>query len=239
MELALAWCREGAPAPPAELLAALSGTPLRDFAAVDAFPEWETPLDKAKGGTRNHDLLAVGWGGDGRPGVVGIEAKAGEPFGNDALAAYLDKNSSRAGSRIPYRIALLVEAVTGQSLELPRDQARLDAALGQIGYQLFTATVGTVIEAGRRNVDCAVMAVHEFVSSGWSRTRLKNQVEAHRQLSSFIEILRANCGGPPGNAPLSPGAAVGPFQLHATEFCPGGVDLYICHVVTDLDGPRT
>lgn len=232
MELARAWCRAGSPSPPSELLDALASTPFDDFRPWDVFAEWETPLDDIKGDTRSHDLIAVGRT-IGGSGLLSVEAKAGETFGKSSLTEHLSR--AGRGSRIPDRIALLVEAITGQRLDLPGEADKIPLELRDLGYQLFTATIGTVIEAGRRNCSEAALVIHELISADWKPDRSARREQTHRELAAFVAALGSFCSNPADpTVELAVGGSFGPFALHPTRFTPGGIDLYLAHVVTKL-----
>jgi hypothetical protein len=155
-EQAKAWLRSGRPQMPRELWSALSVL-APDADEVYGRPEHTTRLDKFSR-ARQHDLF----GCLRRDGVmttaVGIEAKACEDF--DGTVG--DRASAAAPSKKRARCNLLSRALFGREV-LDEDSGEvLNADLGAHGYQLWTAAVGTIIEAQKRDLPRAVLIVHQF-----------------------------------------------------------------------------
>ena len=120
-------------------------------------PEHDTKLDRYGKG-RQHDLLAC-VRRQGEPIlVVGIEAKACEDF--DGVVT--DRAASAPPSNKRARCNLLAQALFGKEVLDETTGEVLDERLGNQGYQLWTAAVGTIIEAQRRRVDRAALIVHQF-----------------------------------------------------------------------------
>lgn len=209
------------PAPPAELLAALaSHADTSAFTAWEAQPEHVTTFDDAGGEGRNHDLVVVGAAAGGAT-LLGVEAKAGEPFG-DTVAAVLAAGTAKAGSKLPRRVDLLLEALGA------RPTPERPPPLAERAYQLLTATVGTVVEAGRRHCEQAVVVVHEFRPERPSAKLLAQLDEAQADLDAFV----AHLSGTPGH--VAAGQTLGPFALTPTRFVPDGVRLYVAKVRTEV-----
>src|SRR5207247_898036 len=124
---------------------------------VVAKPEHRTALDKFSG-PRHHDLLAVGLLGGTPQYVVGVEAKACESF--DRLVK--DRSAAAPPSRKRMRCNLMARALFGHDVLDEATGEVLDEELGEHGYQLWTAAVGTIIEAGKEGVEGAVLVVHQF-----------------------------------------------------------------------------
>lgn len=157
-EQAKAWLRSAAPAVPEELSQALGQLGLGDVDEVFARPEHVTQLDHYGEG-RHHDLFACARQEGTTQFVVGVEAKACEDF--DGIVA----DRARAGppSNKRARCNLLSCALFGRPVLDGTTGATLDQRLAAHGYQLWTAAVGTIIEAQRRSVHDAVLVVQQFV----------------------------------------------------------------------------
>ena len=91
--------------------------------------------------------------------VVGVEAKACEGF--DGVVG--DRASAAPPSKKRARCNLLSARLFGRDVFDEHSGAILDEPLSRHGYQLWTAAVGTIIEAQAREQDRAVLLVHQFV----------------------------------------------------------------------------
>jgi hypothetical protein len=159
-EQAKAWLRSGIPRVPEELWTAVAGL-VGEVDEIYGRPEHLTSLDRFRGGPRHHDMLACTRRNGkmvGVVGVVGVEAKACEDFdgtvGDRAKAAPPSKKRARCN--------LLARALFGREVMDGEAGYPLDQGLASHGYQLWTATVGTIIEAQKRGVDQAIVVVHQF-----------------------------------------------------------------------------
>lgn len=125
-------------------------------------PEAETRFPSkvyGTGGPRNHDLLITS-----ENIVVGVEAKVSEPF--DKKISERKKNAS---NNLLKRIEGFADLLYGERRPDNFDDLR---------YQLFSATVGTIIEANNRNVDNAIMLVIVFEGNGVDKEKdYKKNVE--------------------------------------------------------------
>lgn len=160
-EQAKAWMRNGAPTVPAEILAALRDAGVDDLESLIAYPEHETLLDRfgrGRKGNRNHDLLAIAKRASGGTVVIGIEAKACEDF-DGVIAAHA---IVPAPSKKPHRANLLLRALFGRDACDVDTRTVVDADLAAHAYQLWTATVGTLIEAAKHEAQLAILIVHQF-----------------------------------------------------------------------------
>jgi hypothetical protein len=225
-ESAKAWlCRQGHPAVPAEILAALRAAGTSDIQSMIVRPELETRLDgfgpRGKG-NRNHDVLAIGTRSTGGKVVIGIEAKACEDF--DGVVGTRAVTSGRSNK--PARLNLLSRALFGQDVCDVEKRVVLNADLASHGYQLWTAAVGTLIEADKHQAEMAVFIVHQFFPDpldapppgdrrDWA-TALANNDEA---FTSFVAAL-----------------AEGDATSHKTEFVRGGIPLRVHKAIGPL-GP--
>jgi hypothetical protein len=155
-EQAKAWLRVGQPRMPDELHSAVSHF-VPDADEVHGRPEHQTRLDKYSR-ARQHDLFACLRRDGVMTAAVGIEAKACEGFDGTVGARAAAKPPSKKRARCN----LMARALFGHEVLDEESGEVLDAALGAHGYQLWTAAVGTVIEAQRRGLPRAVLIVHQF-----------------------------------------------------------------------------
>jgi hypothetical protein len=207
-ELARAWFPDtGRPNFPPELKALLESNPAtRNFHLSIALPELRSHFDR-HGRPSNIDLLLVGSCNRKRT-VVGIEAKADEPFSEHQIGAYRDaKKSKPKPSNVPARIDGICTALFGGTFEeKPR--------LRDLWYQLLSGLAGTLAEAKRRGATQCVFAVHQFNSSRLNRKKLAVSEEAYRR---FVEAL----GLTGTSAKQLDATLVGPFTVHSpTDFLP-------------------
>jgi hypothetical protein len=155
-EQAKVWLATGGPAVPAEWWDAI-GPFAGDADAVIAWPEHETRLDRFAR-ARQHDLLAELRRDGEVVAVVGVEAKACEPF--DGLVG--DRGPVAPPSKQRPRCNLLARALFGRPVFDEEDGTVLDEGLAGHGYQLWTAAVGSILEAQARGLSEAVLVIHQF-----------------------------------------------------------------------------
>jgi hypothetical protein len=160
-EQAKAWSRSGSLAVPDELWSAMSDLVLGGADEIYARPEHVTRLDSYSR-ARQHDLFACVRRKGETVLVVGVEAKACETF--DGVVA--DRATAAAPSKKRARCNLLSAALFGREVLDEETGAVLDEGLSRHGYQLWTAAVGTIIEAQQRGVGQALLLVQQFVPSG-------------------------------------------------------------------------
>ncbi len=188
LELARAWCRGTSPCQPRERVETLEKHPLTlGFEAWDVVPELVTPLP-FPGEGRNHDIAAIGVV-DVVPTFVGVEAKAGERFG-DKTVGDCWRNKVGSKSKVPHRVAAMLDLLTGDQPD-PGDPGALDPAIGDRGYQLLTASAGTVLEARRRHCQRAVLLIHEFRPKVPSQKLATELSDAQDDLDNFVDWLSA------------------------------------------------
>lgn len=220
-EQAKAWLRPGSPALPDELRSAIVGLVDGEVDELHGRPEHTTKLDNYSR-ARQHDLFGCARRDGATVLVVGIEAKACESF--DGIVA--DRAAASAPSKKRARCNLLSRALFGREVLDEQSGAILDESLSRHGYQLWTAAVGTVIEAQERGVGDAVLLVHQFVprdvgvaglagdKRDWSSALAAN-AEA---FDSFANELRA-AGS----------------KSHETEFLQSGTTLHVLKVESIID----
>ena len=157
-EQAKAWSRCGAPTVPDELWLAIAKLAPSEVDEVYGRPEHRTKLD-SYGRDRQHDMFACARWRGATVLVVGIEAKACESF--DGIVA--DRARFGPPSKKRARCNLLAQALFGREVIDEETGDILDDGLSRHGYQLWTAAVGTIIEAQQRGVDEAALVVQQFV----------------------------------------------------------------------------
>lgn len=211
-ELAKAWCHAAGPAVPSEVCAVLGSSPLAGFEITLAKPEHQTRFDALPGGARNHDLLLLGRRGDEKL-IVGVEAKAGEPLDATVAEKYERAMKARADgttTNLPERILALVEALFGKRLGE-------HVGLGELRYQLLTATAGTLVEAKAEGATAAVLLIHEF-----GRPAREGALSAAQAaIAGFLAWLGAT------TAVAEVGVLYGPFMIHGGGRIPADIPFYV------------
>jgi hypothetical protein len=179
-ETARAWL-DGLPAPPPEFRDLLLSHPdLAGTTVERAEPEALLRFDDASG-SRNADMAL--WAKDERgPVAITVEAKADEPFDapvaetfSKALERLLERPASAGVARIVHLTESLFRAKeAGQS------------RIGDLGYQLPTATAGTLANASEIGAAKAVLVIHEFVTI---ETSAKKLAANHADLAAFVKRM--------------------------------------------------
>lgn len=214
-ELAKAWFKTGRPEVPQELEALFkSCSSTKDLVIDVGIPEMKISLDNFRGETRNSDLILLGYVGNIRT-LVGIEAKADEPFAS-VIQEHLRANLGTR-SNIPNRINLL----SRQIFDSP-----IDEELGQLRYQLLHGLAGTLIEAKNKKATQAVFVVHEFISSK------VYQDKVDRNNADFEKFVHAFPGWK--EASIRAGVLVGPIRVPGGKFVPGDIPILIGKATTNL-----
>ena len=219
-EQAKAWLRSGSPAVPPELWEALSRFARGDVDEFYARPEHTTRLDKYSR-ARQHDLLGCIRRQKQTRLVVGVEAKACENF--DGVVA--DRASAAPPSKKRARCNLLSRALFGRDVidELTGDI--LDEPLSHHGYQLWTAAVGTIIEAQTRKQDRTVLVVHQFVPRDLTKAKAAGDVR------NWASALGANATAVDAFVGLSKPLG---GHLHETDFVRAGTALDVVKVESTI-----
>lgn len=211
-ELARAWFRSGRASVPAELYHALAER-FGGFEVTVAKPEHVTRFDAFPGGARNHDLLLLLRRGAEQV-VVGIEGKAGESLDATVIAKYERAMRGRddgATTKLPERVLGLVEGLFGKRLGE-------HVGLGEVRYQLLTASAGTLVEAKAHGASSAVVLIHEFGRP----TREGALSEAQVAIAGFISAFEVEAP-----AAAAVGALYGPLPVRGTDRIPADIPLYI------------
>lgn len=221
MELARAWLRGGGKALPAEVASVIEGHP--DFGPIFDWhgePEAKLPFDRFAGEPRNTDILVIARDQHG-PLVLAVEGKADEPFG----ASVADTLSDAVERRIANPRSKGVDRVVQLGIALFGEPRRGDPRIGELRYQLLTATAGAVCEAERRGIDRAILLIHEFVTQ---KTRDEKHKLNAADLDRFLQRLSR------GSVRSAGPGMLGPFDLPGTPLVSKAVRFYVGKVVEDI-----
>ncbi|MBO4531847.1 MAG: hypothetical protein J5767_14550 [Paludibacteraceae bacterium] len=141
-------------------------------------PEAKVSLGEgfSRGGCRNHDLLMIG----NKDCVISVEVKVDESFDKkwiDALNEQKEKNEEKKT-----RAYLLRKYLTnGKNVDVD-----------DIGYQLFTATRGTINSAIKEKKDKCIFLVIVFDGNILPEERHKEKVQKnHEDFVKFCEVIGA------------------------------------------------
>jgi hypothetical protein len=215
-EQAKAWLRPGSPAAPEEVWSVLSEFVDGEVEGIHGRPEHQTKLD-SYGRQRQHDMLACVRRDGQMVLVAGIEAKACEDFGG----LVKDRAGAAPPSKKRARCNLLARALFGRDVFDEETGAVLDEDLASHGYQLWTATVGTMVEAQSRGLDEAVVIVHQFkpadidaAAAGGDKRAWKNALAGN---SEAFDAFKADL------------QAAG-SKSHQTDFVQAGTTIHLCKV---------
>lgn len=213
-ELAKAWFRTGRAAAPDELLALLGSAAISKGAAITiALPEHRTAFDTYPGGKRQHDLFLQLRDETNNTIVVGIEAKVSETL-DARVIEKLDEARAKfdigESTNLAARVEELLLAILGRSIAD-------DVKLGQLRYQLLTATAGLLVEAASRQAHAAILVVHDLSSTGRAHdvfTPTQLDVSDFTFALGATELLRA-------------GRMAGPFKIPGGGRIPSNIPLYV------------
>lgn len=135
-----------------------------------------------RGGPRNHDLLMLG-----KNCVIGIEAKVSETF--DANWGDVQKEQREKQGNDNIRALALKEFLTP------------DKNVDDIGYQLFTATRGTMVSAMKAGYKNAILLIIVFegditLNEGEADKKYKNTVNKNNEdFCNFLSAINADGSG--------------------------------------------
>lgn len=130
------------------------------------------------GGSRNHDLLMIG-----KDCVIGVEAKVSESF--DKEIHEVKSKSETRKHRADKLIGFLV-------------REKSDDKINKLGYQLFTATRGTMCSAEESRVKKAVFLVIVFTGDIDKEKELDYNVRCdknNKDFNAFLECVNADENG--------------------------------------------
>ena len=222
-ELARAWLDAGAETLPDEVSTALAAHPaFGTIVAWDAEPERKLRFDQFRGEPRNTDLLVVARDQHGEY-VIGVEGKADEPFAEtvaDTLSAALERTLQNPNSNGIARVEQLARALFGGE---PFPGC---AKVGDLRYQLLTASAGILCEAERRDLNRALLLVHEFITA---KTDDKLRQRNAADLNAYLKRLSRGAV-----MSLREGEIGGPIFVPAIPLLTSSVALYVGKVVRDL-----
>jgi len=233
-EVAKAWYgSEGSVAVPPDLQSLLnSNATLGQLRVATVIPELPTPLGDVPAGPRRHDLVLLASASEGRPTLIGVEAKTDEAFdepvavrvaqARKAAATAAEEKRSFNSAQIP-RIERLARTLFGRPALLVDGSP--EPEIGALPYQLLAAAAGTLIEANTRGAEQAIFVVHAFHSERLDRDRLAANDAGYAR---FLAAL-------PGGTALSPsyGLLHGPLRIPGGEGVPE-MPLYVGIIATEL-----
>ena len=143
-----------------------------------AEPEARVSFDDL-GEPANLDVLVHSEDENG-PVVIGVEAKADEPFGSTIKKTLAAAQKRLAGNPRSKGVERILGLATIFGLDLNRRE------ILELRYQLLTLTVATVAEARRQSAQRAIVIVHEFVSA---LTKAEYRARNARDLEVFLETV--------------------------------------------------
>jgi hypothetical protein len=214
-ELAGSWFRTGTAQPPSELVSLLRGAFGSEIVFDEAVPECTVELDAYRGETRNCDLVVI-CQQDKQRMAISVEAKADEPFGSSTVGEYYDEKQG-SNSNVPKRIEQLSSALFGRT---PDEQIR------KLRYQLVHSAAASLIEARSRGAGIAIFLVHEFISTGLSFPKLKqNADDWDTFVRAFPELA---------DAKVQRSQILGPVRVPGGEYVGTSIPLYFGKLLTQL-----
>lgn len=148
----------------------------------EAETELKSAIDMGISGPRNHDLLMIG----SKDCVIGLEAKVSESFGNNTIGEEWIKADTK--NKKEKRIPGLVQFITNNTYT---NFSGVPDRIKSLMYQLFTATVGTIIEAKKRGKKNALVLVLVFTGnvdkeSGYNDKMKQNQSDFEAFVQEFF-----------------------------------------------------
>lgn len=231
-ELGWSWMESGEPAVPGVLIQLLdSHQATRGSIIRSGITEHETVLPFGNGGPRCHDLVLKAER-DGQPVTICIEAKADESF-DGTVADKLKEARRRPRTRFPERLDWLTRSLLGLSA-FEGQSDTLSSAISGLGYQLFSAVGGTLLEASLQGATKAIWVVHEF------RTDLTEdaKMEANgRDMDDFLRLLLTRNGFSDGSFRLGRDKLTGPISI--LERTVEGAPRLPCHIPLFIGKIRT
>jgi hypothetical protein len=213
-ELAKAWCGSGVVSIPSEIVVILnSSSATANLEIIEGWPERKVRFDGLRGEPRNTDLALLASDAAGRRIAISVEAKAKEPFDDlvdDLLMAAAKQIGHDKATNLPMRIQLLARALLP-----PFEEGHTH--IGQLRYQLLTATAGALAFANEVDADDAVLLIHEFVPRGGTPA-----ARSAMDLNTFVERLTSG-----RIREVEADVLYGPFRVRGTEMIPASVALWL------------
>jgi hypothetical protein len=194
-EVAKAWCRaDGTTQVPAELQALLdSNQDLGRPRVATGIPESKTRLPDTPSGPRRHDLVLLTTDSQAARTLVGLEAKADEPFDASvgarvrraqAKRARIEEAGEAEASMQIARIEWFCRTLLGREAFLL--DGTLDPVIAELPYQLLAGFAGTLVEGERRGATQVAFVVHAFHSKDLDKATLAANDAA---FARFVEAL--------------------------------------------------
>lgn len=148
---------------------------------LNGTPEHATTLPWGNSGERKHDLLLK----DASSSlVIGIEAKADEPFDKAVKVKRRDSQSNADGGK---NMSARLDGIIDYLYEgNPPDNKE------EIMYQLISATAGTILEASKNNIKHACIIFLFFDSNRLSKSKKKRN---EASWIAFCNSLGISCNG--------------------------------------------
>lgn len=221
-ELAKAWCRvPHGPEAPADFAALLNRLPgLPNVKPVSGEPEYRIRFDGLTSGPRNADLV-LRCMSDAGTVAVSVEAKSRESFGRpvyEVMGEAAERWCDETASNYMARLEDLKQGLFGpRAPGAPR--------VGELRYQLLTATAGALTYAEQVAATAAVLVIHEFRPPNRS---VDSYADNARDLLQFVHRL--------GGTPPAPNEDIwGPFRVPGNMTIPGGIPLFIAKLESPCD----
>lgn len=224
LEVARAWLASASTGMPSEILATLAtNSAFGPVLRWEAEPEVRLAIDSRRGEPRNTDLLVIAHDAMGAY-VIAVEAKADESFDREYAVVLAEALEARLANP---RSGALERAVDLAKALLPAHRAGHPAVAG-LRYQLFTAAVGALCEAERRDISRVVLMIHEFV------TDVTTDSNHERNASDLDAWISRISDGAHTSVPSE--RLIGPIRVPGTPSTRGPGMLFVGKAVRRLRG---
>jgi len=223
-EVAKAWI-ESFPELPVEVIQTLNtNSDIGKIESWHAEPEARLKFDTFRGEPPNLDLFVVANDSEGFL-VMGIEAKADEPFStilSDAYRDALSRLKKNPNSKGVIRLENLLNSLFGANL------ASL-CEFGKLRYQLLTATAGLLNAAKKEGATRALLLIHEFrTNQTTDKLHSLNQMD----LNDFVRVFSKG-----KYDSVNKNCVIGPI-VHCSEFTNNEeIQFYIGKATRELRSP--
>ena len=149
----------------------------------EVYPEFLSRFEKGfgRGGGRQHDALMIS---KRNSLIVGIEAKADEPFDYE-VDKWLKKSENGKNDNRKKRADAFAEAILG------KEKSHEDILV--LHYQLLSATIGTLLEAQRQSARNAMFLVLVLKKEGcYSEEKAAENYEAYKRYIDMLKIHKVD-----------------------------------------------
>lgn len=144
---------------------------------MSGYPEKATKLPWGRSGDRKHDLLLED---ADKSLIIGIEAKADEPFDNSIEKKRLDsQKNADGGVNMSKRLDGILNLLYGSNL--PKNKETLM-------YQLLSATAGVILEASNNNFKYACALFLVFESDQLDKQKLEKNEKDWKDFCKSLNI---------------------------------------------------